>query len=38
VYAKSIAIYGFKCFGKAEIGFHYPGGPDKDELENPMSI
>ena len=35
VYAKSIAIYGFKCFGKAEIDFHYPGGPDKDELEHP---
>ena len=35
MYAKSIAIYGFKCFGKAEVDFCYPGGPDEAVLEHP---
>lgn len=34
MYAKSISIYGFKCFGKAEVDFQYPGR-DKSALEHP---
>src|SRR5262245_54838437 len=34
MYAKSIAIYGFKCFGKAEVEFRYPGRPE-ETLEHP---
>lgn len=35
MYAKSIAIYGFKCFGKAEVEFRYPGRADETEIEHP---
>lgn len=35
MYAKSISMYGFKCFGKAEVEFRYPGGPGHEELEHP---
>ena len=35
MYAKSIAIYGFKCFGKAEVEFLYPGRASETELEHP---
>jgi AAA domain, putative AbiEii toxin, Type IV TA system len=35
MYAKSIAIYGFKCFGKAEVEFRYPGRSDGTNLEHP---
>jgi hypothetical protein len=35
VYASSIAIYGFKCFGKAEVDFRYPGRADETKLEHP---
>ncbi len=34
MYAKSIAIYGFKCFGKADIEFRYPGRSEEG-LEHP---
>ena len=34
MYAKSIAIYGFKCFGKAEVEFRYPGRADEPEIEH----
>jgi AAA domain, putative AbiEii toxin, Type IV TA system len=35
MYAKSIAIYGFKCFGKADVEFCYPGRPEETVLEHP---
>jgi len=35
MYAKSIAIYGFKCFGKAEVEFRYPGRREETALEHP---
>ncbi len=35
MYAKSIAIYAFKCFGKAEVEFRYPGEVTDGVLEHP---
>lgn len=33
MYAKSLTIYGFKCFGKAELLLQYPGRTGKDVSE-----
>jgi hypothetical protein len=35
MYAKSVAVYDFKCFGKAEVELRYPGGSGETELEHP---
>ena len=34
MYTKSLAMYAFKCFGKAEVEFLYPGGSDTS-VEHP---
>lgn len=35
MYAKSIAMYGFKCFGKAEVDLLYPGRAEVTPLQHP---
>lgn len=35
MYAKSIAMYGFKCFGKAEVELLYPGRAEETPLKHP---
>lgn len=38
MYAKSISIYGFKCFGKAEVELRYPEREDGDVVQPNINL